>query len=48
VAQFERGDFSTTDAHCPGWTKTMTTRISVKSTAEQLGISRERAWSIIY
>ena len=25
VAQFKRGDFSTCDAHRPGWPKTMTT-----------------------
>jgi len=57
VAQFKRGDFSTSDAPRPGQPKTVTnpeitdqihaliledSRISAKSIAEQLGISRER------
>jgi len=56
VAQFKRGDFSTRDAPRPGRPKTLTTpeiidqiherRISAKSIAEQLGISRERVGSI--
>ena len=59
VAQFKRGDFSTCDTPYPGWPKTVTThqihelilkhrRISAKSIAEQLGISRERVGSIIH
>jgi len=55
VTQFKRGDFSTCDAPCPEWPKTVTIRetidqihkiiledrrISAKSIAEQLGISR--------
>jgi len=63
VAQFKRGDFSTSGAPRPGRPKTVTTpeiigkihelileyrRISAKSIAEQLGISRERFGSIIH
>ena len=62
VVQFQRDDFSTSDALRPGRPKTVTTpkiidqihelilkdrRISAKSTAEQLDISRERVGSII-
>ena len=56
VVQFKRRDFSTCDAPRPGRPTTVTTpelnleyrRISVKSIAEQLGISRERVGSIIH
>jgi len=63
VAQFKRGDFSTSVAPRPGRPKTVTTpeiidqihklisedrRISAKSIAEQLDISRERFGSIIH
>jgi len=63
VAQFKRGDFSTSDAPRPGRPKTVTTpetidqiheiiledrRISAKSIAEQLGISREWVGSVIH
>ena len=58
VAQFKHGDFSTCDAPCPGRPKTVIidqiselileeSRISAKSIAEQVGISRERVGSII-
>jgi len=58
VAQFKRGDFSTCDAPLPGRPKTEIIdqiheiiledrRISAKSIAEQLGISRERVGSTI-
>jgi len=60
VAQLKRGGFSTCDAPRPGRPKTVTTpeiihelileyrRISAKSIAEELGISRERGGSIIH
>jgi len=59
VAQFKHGDFFTCVAPRPGRSKTVTTpeiheliledgRISAKSIAEQLGISRERVGSIIH
>jgi plasmid maintenance system antidote protein VapI len=57
VAQFKRGDFYTCDVPCPGRPKTVITpeiidqihhRISAKSIAEQLGISREQVGSIIH
>jgi len=58
VVQFKRGDFSTCDAPRPGRPKTIVDqiqelildyrRISAKSIAEQLGISRERVGSIIH
>ena len=56
MAQFKRGDFSTCDAPRPGRPKIdqihklilEDRRISSKSIAEQLGISRERVASIIH
>ena len=59
MAQFKYGDFSTCDAPRPGRPKTeiidqihelilQDRRISAKSIAEQLGISRERVGSIIH
>ena len=59
MAQFKRGDISTCDAPRPGRPETVTIpeiheliledpRISAKSIAEQLGISRERVVSIIH
>jgi len=58
MAQFKRGDFSTCDAPCPERPKTIVDqihelileyrRISAKSIAEQLGVSRERVGSIIH
>ena len=58
MAKFKRGDFSTCDAPRPGRPKKEIVdqiheliledrRISAKSVAEQLGISRERVGSII-
>ena len=62
MTHFKCGDFSTCDAPCPRWPKTVTIpviieqiqkliledhRVSAKSIAEQLGISRERVGSII-
>ena len=59
VAQSKRGDFSTCVVPCLDQPKTITSpenvdnmlehrRISAKSIAEQLGISRERIGSIIH
>jgi hypothetical protein len=58
VAMFNRGNFSTCDALCHGRPKKQCplqrllikfmSQILAKSTAEQLGISREQVWSIIH